>query len=724
MTIIDASGATSPFGMNDAALFDYAFATLTGNPSTYGWQSTGFTRLQANGSGIANDPSGYPIAGSITELLLDLPVEDDTVDPSPDTDVVITLQQAVPLTDLVSPAGTTPALAADKFWETLLSGDDRLIGPVETGGFLFGDFLSIQSIPFQVEAKTGGDDFLSAAPALAAGPVIIGTRGLPAPALIGDAVDVGGSVFNNLLYEGRLTGGADTIRLSGAPTYVLVGDAYSVTQYGAVIGGVDSIRSDAQSIGFGINSPSVLVGDVHDNSGSVTGGRDAIVGSNYQFLNEFLAGDVMRQAAGQTSGGDDVINGRAGHDYIAGDVVAGVGIVTGGNDTLLGGEDSDIIAGDMLQAGGSGPFLRFLSADAPLVLTGGDDRILGEGGDDWISGDVWGVDAVPPRSALTGGDDLLDGGTGADLIYGDFGPDASTSIAMTGGGDTLRGGDGDDTLFGEGGFDRIEGGAGDDLYFVGVAADVVVEALNGGTDHVVSEATFTLSANVEILSLLGGNINGTGNALANALYGTGGANRLKGLAGADTMVGAEGDDIYVVDSAGDLVIEQAGEGIDLISSSVSRTLSAHVEKLALNGSANVNAFGNELANTLIGNSGNNILNGKLGKDTMLGGAGNDSFYFSDALGPTNVDLITDFVVADDTIRLDDSVFVGLAPGTLAAAAFHLGSAAADASDRIMYDSGNGRVYFDRDGTGGAYAAIHFATLDPGLALTRADFLIV
>jgi Ca2+-binding RTX toxin-like protein len=42
----------------------------------------------------------------------------------------------------------------------------------------------------------------------------------------------------------------------------------------------------------------------------------------------------------------------------------------------------------------------------------------------------------------------------------------------------------------------------------------------------------------------------------------------------------------------------------------------------------------------------------------------------------------------------------------------------------MYDSGNGRVYFDRDGTGGAYAAIHFATLDPGLALTRADFLIV
>ena len=49
-------------------------------------------------------------------------------------------------------------------------------------------------------------------------------------------------------------------------------------------------------------------------------------------------------------------------------------------------------------------------------------------------------------------------------------------------------------------------------------------------------------------------------------------------------------------------------------------------------------------------------------------------------------------------------------------------AASDASDRIIYNSHNGFLFYDRDGKGGT-AEIHFATLMPHLALHNTDFLV-
>jgi Ca2+-binding RTX toxin-like protein len=219
----------------------------------------------------------------------------------------------------------------------------------------------------------------------------------------------------------------------------------------------------------------------------------------------------------------------------------------------------------------------------------------------------------------------------------------------------------------------------------------------------------------------------------------------------DVLEGGTGGDIYVIHSSGDTVIEQAGAGTDTVRSDLSYVLANNVENLELTGSAAVDGTGNALANAITGNSAANVLsglagsdvlngaagidtldgglgsdklNGGLGNDLLTGGAGADKFVFDSALnGSTNVDQLIGFSAADDTIVLDRTIFAGIATGNLAAAGFFAGAAAHDASDRIIYNSANGNIYYDADGNGGG-AQVLFAHVVPGTALTYADFLIV
>jgi serralysin len=69
------------------------------------------------------------------------------------------------------------------------------------------------------------------------------------------------------------------------------------------------------------------------------------------------------------------------------------------------------------------------------------------------------------------------------------------------------------------------------------------------------------------------------------------------------------------------------------------------------------------------------------------------------------------------------VFADLVPGSLSAAAFRAGAAATEASHRILYDTASGLVSYDPDGSGGQ-AAIAFARLGAGLALTAASFEVI
>ena len=94
------------------------------------------------------------------------------------------------------------------------------------------------------------------------------------------------------------------------------------------------------------------------------------------------------------------------------------------------------------------------------------------------------------------------------------------------------------------------------------------------------------------------------------------------------------------------------------------------------------------------------------------------------LGPTNIDRILDFTVGEDKIQLLNTIFTGGGPnGALNPPRFVAGTAAVDASDRIICDAATGRISFDSDGNG-ATARIRFATVDVGIPLSASDFGIV
>ena len=114
------------------------------------------------------------------------------------------------------------------------------------------------------------------------------------------------------------------------------------------------------------------------------------------------------------------------------------------------------------------------------------------------------------------------------------------------------------------------------------------------------------------------------------IYGNTGNNLLDGGAGADLMVGGAGNDTYFVDDTSDAASRIAGEGNDAVFATAHYGLAADVETLVLQGSADLQGYGNNQANTLYGNTGNNLLNGAGGADTMIGGAGNDTYFVDDA----------------------------------------------------------------------------------------------
>lgn len=155
------------------------------------------------------------------------------------------------------------------------------------------------------------------------------------------------------------------------------------------------------------------------------------------------------------------------------------------------------------------------------------------------------------------------------------------------------------------------------------------------------------------------------------LLGKDGNDVLDGGSGKDKMYGGGNNDTYIVDNVGDQVYENYGEGIDSIHSSVTYTLSRNVENLYLTADKEINGFGNELSNILVGNDranilqgfagndqifgggGNDLLYGGAGADTLVGGAGKDTFFYTQVSDSyTNAaDHILDFTSGEDVIDI-------------------------------------------------------------------------
>ncbi|WP_269745878.1 calcium-binding protein [Methyloversatilis discipulorum] len=556
--------------------------------------------------------------------------------------------------------------------------------------------------------------------------------------------------------DGSGSGAAQTLMsMTGLSRYVEM-DIDSGRPFGFLPANTATFFADmlngADSISGGTGNDTLYGYDGNDliNGGAGADVMDGGDGDDVYYVDN--AGDVVVEAAAE---GTDLVLASVSHTLddnvenltLIGSAIDGTGNQLG--NTLTGNAQANVLTG--------------LGGIDTLIGGGGLDTLIGGEGDDIYVIDR--ADEIVTELADEGNDTVRIG-------YANAGRTAVTvalhdnveNLELLGAGlfnlvgnaesNTLTGNGSANVIDGGAGADAMTGGLGNDTYVVDDAGDVVTEtAVKGsGVDLVRASVDYTLTANVENLTLEGSALEGTGNELGNVLTGNALDNELFGLVGNDVLAGGDGndlldggegidsmsggagDDTYVVDNVRDVVSEGLNAGTDTVRSALSYALGANVENLELTGTAHLSGTGNALANVITGNSGNNVLSGGLGDDVLLGGAGNDAllggagndwlsggeglntltggagedvFYFDAAPAPGTLQTVADFSLIDDRIVFDATVFDALGAGfneTPAAMPSELvqigsGSAATDGDVRLIYDTASGALYYDADGNG-------------------------
>ncbi|HET7882024.1 MAG TPA: hypothetical protein VFL55_14150, partial [Acetobacteraceae bacterium] len=540
-------------------------------------------------------------------------------------------------------AGATPlALTGNEFANTIVGGigNDTLVGGAGN------DTLNGGAGADSMAGGTGNDSYL------------VDNVGDVVTENVGEGTD---TVFASVNYT--LTAGSEIEFLranAGAAPLALTGNEFSNTIVGGtgndtLVGGAgnDTLNggAGADSMAGGTGNDVYLVDNAADVVTEKAGeGTDTVYASVNYALRAGSEVEFLRANAGATP------LALTGNEF-ANTIVGGTG-----NDTLNGGAGNDTLnggAGDDTLNGGTG-------IDSMTGGVGNDTYLVDNAGDVVTEAVNGGTDTVYASVSYTlaahSEVEFLRANAGATPLAL-TGNEFANTIVGGGGNDTLVGGAGNDTLNGGAGADSMAGGTGNDTYLVDNAADVVTEKSGEGTDTVFASVNYTLTAGSEI-EFLRANAGATGlalngNDLANTivggagndtLVGGGGNDTLNGGAGADSMAGGTGNDTYLVDNAGDVVTENVGEGTDTVFASVSYTLTAgsEIEFLRANaGATGLALTGNDLANTIVGGTGNDTLvgaggndtlNGGAGADSMAGGSGNDVYFVDNA-----ADVVTESV---------------------------------------------------------------------------------
>lgn len=593
-------------------------------------------------------------------------------------------------------SSVTHTLATD-FENLTLLGSGNINGTGNTGN----NTIAGNSGNNTLNGSTGGADIVSYANAAAG--VVVDLSGGTAT---GDGTDAL-SGFENAVGSGHsdtLVGDAANNTLwGGAGNDLVTGSTGDDTMYGGlgddeirvtVVGdlAVENASEGTDKVGLsGITSYTLP-----DNIENLTFvGTTQVTGTGNTLDNVIVGNGITNTLSGL--GGNDTLDGLGGNDVLIGGTGDDIFVVDSASDALTenAAEGTDTVQSTVAWTLASNfENLTLLGASningtgnsAANTLTGntGNNTLSGGAGNDVYIIGQGGTDVISESSAA--GTDTVQSSvtyTITDVDVENLTLTGASNINATGNSssNTLTGNSGNNTLNGSTGADAMLGAVGDDIYIIDNASDTVTENAGEGTDTVESSVSFTLSSNVEDLTLTGaGNINGTGNSSNNTIVGTTGVNTLvggdgndlvSGGSGDDTMYGGLGNDTIRVANSGDLAIENADEGIDTVGLSgiTSYTLPTNIENLTFLGTTQVTGTGNTLDNVIIGNSitntlngldGNDILYGLEGGDVLSGGAGDDYLDGGSGDDAMSGGLNNDTYVIDSA---SDSVTEGVSEGT-------------------------------------------------------------
>ena len=521
----------------------------------------------------------------------------------------------------------------------------------------------------------------------------------------------------------------------------LTGTAESDTLTGTVGNDTISALAGDDSVS-GLAGADVIQGGDGSDHLSGGGGGDLVDGGNDDdFL---LGGDGNDQLSGQA--GTDNLFGEQGDDLLSGG---------GGDDSLDGGDGNDSLDGGdgddfLTDLAGVNGFSGGLGHDQIVAGTSdGAQTIDGGAGNDTIRHSYRNFASTLTTGSGSDAIVLLHANVGtAAIVVTDFTPGAGGDIVRLSGDEgallsLLSGWDGSSNPFGSG-FLRLQqrgadtmlewdrDGAGEGsawetlIVFKNAVADAFTDAnfapgydpdgtapAGGTISGTAGSDTLSGTIGADTIDALGGDDFVNGAQGADLLYGGGGSDQLRGDADDDVLDGGSEDDFMWGGDGNDELLGQTGNDI-LFGEDGDDQLSG--------ASGDDSLDGGEGDDELAGGDGGDFLTGGYGSDLLAGGPGGDFFsFYSPSDGP---DEIADFVSGIDQIRLSAEGFGGgLAAGAPVSLVSGSEPGASEAKGQFLYDTDDGRLLWDADGTG-SEEPILVATLSNIPALAASDLYVV